>query len=145
MGQLGIHRHDADQVQLPAHHLRDGLRAAWTTDPIYTLPSDDTNEFSEPFSFAVNTWAGVVGVAMLYGPETMPGVLYPSGEVREYSTSSGALVKTLNPPLPGAYVVEGDLDGQNDIVAKGGRFWIEDDWYSASSASVPSRGQTPGS
>jgi hypothetical protein len=103
--------------------------AAWTTDPIYTLPSDDTREFSEPFSFAVNTWAGVVGVAMLYGPSTMPGALYPSGEVREYSTSSGALVKTLDPPLPGAYVVEGDLDGQNDIVSKGGRFWIEDDWY----------------
>jgi hypothetical protein len=59
----------------------------------------------------------------------MPGALYPSGELREYSASSGALVKTLNPPLPGAHVVEGDLDGQNDIVAKGGRFWIEDDWY----------------
>ncbi len=103
--------------------------AAWTTDSIYTLPSDDTNEFSEPFSFAVNTGAGVVGVAMLFGPSTIPGALYPSGEVREYSTSSGALVKTLDPPLPGAYVVEGELDGQNDIVAKGGRFWIEDDWY----------------
>ncbi len=103
--------------------------AAWTTDPIYTLPSEDTNEFPEPFSFAVNDSGGLVGVAMLYGPSTMPGVLYPSGEVREYSTSSGALVQTLNPPLPGAYVVEGDLDGQNDIVAKGGCFWIEDDWY----------------
>jgi hypothetical protein len=58
----------------------------------------------------------------------MPGVLYNSGEVLEYSTASGALVQTLNPPLPGAYVVEGQLDGQNDIVAKGGCFWIEDDW-----------------
>ncbi len=103
--------------------------AAWTTDPIYALPSDDTSEFSEPFSFAVNTSAGVVAVAMLYGPSTLPGALYPSGEVREYSTSSGALVKTLNPPLPGTHVVEGELDGQNDIVAKGDRFWIEDDWY----------------
>ena len=113
--------------------------AAWTTDPIYTLPSDDTSEFSEPFSFAVNDPGGLVGVAMLYGPSTMPGALYPSGEVREYSASSGALVKTLNPPLPGAYVVEGQLDGQNDIVAKGGRFWIEDDWYTRIIGICPSR------
>jgi len=103
--------------------------AAWSTGPIYSLPSNDGSEFSEPFAFAVNDSGGLVGVEMLYGPSTMPGVLYNSGEVREYSTTSGALVQTLNPPLPGAYVVEGQLDGQNDIVAKGGCFWIEDDWY----------------
>lgn len=103
--------------------------SAWTTGPIYTLPSNDTSEFSEPFSFAVNSSSGDVGVAMLFGPSTMPGSLYPSGEVLDYSTSNGALVRTLNPPLPGLDVVEGDLDGQNDIVAKGGSFWIEDDWF----------------
>jgi len=34
--------------------------AAWTTDPIYTLSNDDTNEFPEPFGFAVNSSAGLV-------------------------------------------------------------------------------------
>lgn len=117
--------------------------AAWTTGPIYTLPSNDTAEFSEPFSFAVNDAAGLIGVAMLYGQSTMPGVLYNSGEVREYSTSSGELVQTLNPPLPGAYVTEGGLDGQNDIVAKGGCFWIEDDWYTRIIGVCSSGARTP--
>jgi hypothetical protein len=111
--------------------------ATWTTDPIYTLPSDDTQEFPEPFAFAVNDSAGLVGVAMLYGPNDSGGTIYPSGSVQEYSTSSGALVQTLDPPLQGAHVVTGRLDGQNDIVAKGGCFWIQDDWYTRIIGSCP--------
>jgi hypothetical protein len=98
--------------------------AAWTTDPVYTLPSDDTNEFPEPYGFAVNSSAGLVGVAMLFNTSTNMGSL------QEYDTSNGDLVQTLNPPLPGSGVDEGYFDGQGAVVAKNGWFWISDDWYS---------------
>ena len=97
--------------------------AAWTTDPIYTLPNDDTNEFPEPYGFAVNSSAGLVGVTTLFSTSTTMGSL------QEYDTSNGHLVQTLNPPLPGSGVREGYFDGQDAIVAKNGWFWLEDDWY----------------
>ena len=97
--------------------------AAWTTDPIYTLPNNDTNEFPEPYGFAVNSSAGLVGVTMLFSTSTNMGSL------QEYDTSNGDLVQTLNPPLPGSGVDEGYFDGQDAIVAKNGWFWLEDDWY----------------
>jgi hypothetical protein len=97
--------------------------AAWTTDPIYTLPSNDTNEFPEPYGFAVNSSAGLVGVTMLFSTSTSMGSL------QEYDTSNGDLVRTLNPPLPGSGVYESYFDGQDAVVAKNGWFWLEDDWY----------------
>ena len=97
--------------------------ATWATDPIYTLPSDDTNEFPEPFGFAVNSSAGLVGVTMLF---SMP---YNTGSLQEYSTETGELVQTLNQPLPGTDVIEGDFDNQDAAVAKNGCFWLEDAWY----------------
>ena len=97
--------------------------AAWTTDPIYTLPSDDTNEFPEPFGFAVNSSAGLVGVTTLFSTSTN------TGSLQEYDTSNGDLVQTLNPPLPGSGMDEGYFDGQGAVVAKNGWFWLSDDWY----------------
>ena len=97
--------------------------AAWTTDPIYTLPNDVTNEFPEPYGFAVNSSAGLVGVTMLFNTSTKMGSL------QEYDTSNGYLVQTLNPPLPGSGVDEGYFDGQDAVVAKNGWFWLADDWY----------------
>ena len=46
--------------------------AAWTTDPIYALPSNDTTEFPEPYGFAVNRSAGLVGVTMLFNTSNSP-------------------------------------------------------------------------
>jgi hypothetical protein len=96
---------------------------AWTTDPNYALPNDDTNEFPEPYGFAVNSSAGLVGVTMLFSTSTNIGSL------QEYDTSNGDLVQTLNLPLPGSGVDEGYFDEQDAIVAKNGWFWLEDDWY----------------
>ena len=97
--------------------------AKWTTDPIYRLPSDDTNEFPEPFGLAVNSSAGLVGVTMLFSmPDNM-------GSLQEYSTETGELVQTLNQPLPGTDVIEGDFDNRDAAVAKNGCFWLEDAWY----------------
>ena len=98
--------------------------AAWTTDPIYTLSNDDTNEFPEPFGFAVNSSAGLVGVTMLFSPSTHMGSL------QEYHTSNGDLVQTLNPPFPGSRMDEGCSDpgpsrGQERLVL------LADDWYTS--------------
>ena len=78
--------------------------AAWTTDPIYTLSNDDTNEFPKPFGFAVNSSAGLVGVTMLFTTSTHMGSL------QEYHTSNGDLVQTLNPLFPGSGMDEGYFD-----------------------------------
>ena len=103
---------------------------AWTTDPIYTLPSDDTNVFPEPFGFAVDADANLVGVAMFEERSNQPG-FGASGALKEYSATTGAYVTTLNPPLAGPDVTVGDFDGigSSSAVAKNGCFWLEDDSY----------------
>jgi hypothetical protein len=110
--------------------------AAWTTDPIYTLPADTKNPFPEPFGFAVtnavNGAANVVGVAMLFeqsSPAPDGTNLGDIGALKEFSASTGAYEQTLTPPLPGPFVTEGQLDQPNSVVSKNGWFWLEDDWF----------------
>jgi hypothetical protein len=104
--------------------------AAWTVDPTYSVNSADTTPFPQPFSFAVDSQAKTVGIALLYEPATNGNQsLQHQGALEEYSATTGAYIQTLTPPLPGSHVGEGAFDDQSGVVSKNGWFWLEDDWY----------------
>ena len=104
--------------------------SAWTTGPTYSVNSSDTTPFPQPFSFAVDSQAKIVGIALLYEPATNGNQsLQHQGALEEYSTTTGAYIQTLTPPLPGTGVGEGAFDNQSGVVSKNGWFWVEDDWY----------------
>jgi hypothetical protein len=104
--------------------------SAWTTDPTYSVNASDTTPFPQPFSFAVDSQANTIGIALLYEPTTNGNEsLQHQGALAEYSTTTGAHIETLSPPLPGTGVGEGAFDDQSGVVSKNGWFWLEDDWY----------------
>ena len=71
-----------------------------------------------------------MGIALLYEPATNGNQsLQHQGALEEYSTTTGAYIQTLTPPLPGTGVGEGAFDNQSGVVSKNGWFWVEDDWY----------------